>query len=370
MNRKWLIVGGLIVVVFAYFLACFFGPASYKYSSEIKIDGPYKMAYIAINDIKDWPRWISWAKDDPGFKFSKGGREHFIGANFSFECKALGEGYVEIEESFQDSLVTAIMKSDKLPSKLNLNWQIIPEGTKSLFLKMNARIPGRIEFWKRAWYIGMPATLDATLQNDLEGIKTYIEQLVKTEFGIQKSSFTEKHYIGILDIIVNSKIPQYYAKSLPKVYKFLDSLGVKFVGPPVGLIFGWEAKLGQVLIMAALPVEKPMPNYTGYTSYTIKPTDCYKLENYGSYTSLRNAHTKLTYIMDNSPYILGAPIIEEYVTSPSQEPDTSKWLTNVYYLFDNTGGYAKSLERKYTLEDVIKMEEQDRRKNIIESLIR
>lgn len=369
MNRKWLIILALLFLIAGYFMACFFGPASYKYSGEIKIDGPYKMAYISINDIKDWPRWISWSEGDPDFKFSKGGREHFIGANFTFEGGALGDGYVEIAESFQDSFITAKLKTDLLPSSLMLNWQIIPEGTKSLFLKLNARIPGRIEFWKRALYLGMPSKLDETLKEDLEGIKRYIETLVKTEFGIQKQAFAEKHYFGILDIVTNTKIPQHYGKNLPKVYHFLDSMGIQPAGPPVGLIFGWDAKLSQVLIMAALPVEKAMKNYTGYTSYTIKPTECYKLENFGSYTSLRNAHTKLAYIMDNSPYILGAPIIEEYVTSPSQEPDTSKWLTNVFYLFDNTGGYSKSVERKYTLEDVIKIEEEERRTKIMQSLI-
>ncbi|MBK9258035.1 MAG: hypothetical protein IPM42_21505 [Saprospiraceae bacterium] len=258
MNRKWLITAVLALVFAAYFLACFFGPASYKFVGEVKIDGPYKMAYLAINDIRDWPRWISWGEGDKYFKLEKGGRERYIGANFTFEGGKLDEGYVEIEESFQDSFITAKIKSTKLPSQLHLNWQIIPEGTKSLFLKLNARIPGRVDFLKRAWYLGFPAMLDETLQNDLNGIKTYVEGLVKTEFGIQKTSFTEKHYFGILDIIPNTKIPQYYAKNLPKVYNFLDSMGLTPAGPPVGLIFDWDALLGQVLIMAALPVEQAM----------------------------------------------------------------------------------------------------------------
>jgi hypothetical protein len=28
------------------------------------------------------------------------------------------------------------------------------------------------------------------------------------------------------------------------------------------------------------------------------------------------------------------PVIEEYVTGPETEPDTSKWLTKIYYLLD------------------------------------
>lgn len=369
-SKVWIVVGVLILLTLVYLGACFLSPASYLFSSEVKIEGPYKMAYITINDIKEWSKWVSWGKDDPEFKMQKGGREYYIGANFSFESKKLGKGHLELKESFFDSLVTARLKADKLPSDLFLSWQIVPEGKKSLYVKLNARTPGRINFLQRGLYFGMKSKLDQLLQADLEGIKNYIEKLVQTDFGIQKTPFTERHYFGIMDVVVNAKIPQFYAKNLPKVYQFLDSIGVTPSGPPAGLIFGWTAKTGQLYLLAALPVDKALPNYRGWTSYTIKPTECLKLENYGSYATLKNAHAKLSYLMDNSPYILGIPIVEEYVTSPSQEPDTSKWLTNLYYLFDNTGSYSKTVERKATLEDVIKMEEAQRReklKNLIQT---
>lgn len=364
LSKTWVIIGLVAALLLGYLVACFFGPSSYLFSSEVKIDGPYKMAYITINDIKEWPKWISWGANDDDFKWTKGGRELYIGANFSFESSQLGDGYVELQESFFDSLVTAKMKTSKLPSDLFLSWQIVPEGKKSLYVKLNARTKGRFDFWKRGFYLGIGEKMDKLFQADLEGIKSYIEKLVQTEFGIEKIPFQERYYFGYMDVVVNSKIPQFYAKNLPKVYQFLDSIGVSPSGPPAGLIFGWTAKTGQLFLLAALQVDKPLPNYRGFTSYTIKPTECLKLENYGSYSTLKNAHTKLSYWMDNSPYILGAPIIEEYVTSPSQEPDTSKWLTNVYYLFDNTGSYSKTVERKATLEDVIKMEEAQRREKL------
>lgn len=364
MSKKKVFAILLPVLLAIYLIACFFGPVSYKYKNEVKIDGPYKMAYLVINDIKDWPKWYSWSKDDSSFKFSKGGREHYVGANFSFESKRLGNGFAEITESFQDSLITARLKTDKLPGDLNLNWQILPEGTKAFFLKMNARISGRIPFFKRAFYYGLDNKLNNLMDRDLEGIKGYIEELIKTNFGIKKEAFSERYYFGVVDVVVNNKIPQFYAKQLPRVYQFLDSMGISPSGPPAGLIFDWQAINGQVFLMAALPVDKPMKNYAGWTSFTIKPTNCFKLEHYGPYGTLRNAHTQLSYLMDNSDFILAAPVIEEYVTSPSQEPDTSKWLTNVYYLFDNTGGFSKTVQRKWTLEDVVKMEEEQRKEEL------
>ena len=364
MSKIFYAILGFVSIVLIYFILCFVSPASYKFKKEIKIDGPYKMVYLVLNDVKDWQKWSSWKKLDPDLKFNLGGRAHDMGANFTIESSVLGTGYIEITQSFQDSFLSATLKTSKLPDELQLSWQIIPEGTKSVYVSQNARIPGMIPFYKRAFYFGMKGNLDKMLDLDMEGIKTYIEGLVNTNFGITKETYQGKKYFGLMDVVENSKIPKFYAKTFPKIYKILDSLKIEIAGPPAGLILDWEAQTGSVFIMAALPVNITMPNMPGWSFFDLKKTECMKLEHYGSYATLRNAHAKLNYLLDNSPYTLGIPIIEEYVTSPSQEPDTSKWLTNIYYLFDSQGSYSKTVEQKRTLEDIIKLEEAERNERL------
>lgn len=364
MSKRLYSIIALVGIALIYFIFCFLSPATYKFKKEIKIDGPYKMVYLVLNDVKDWPKWYSWKKHDPDLKYSLGGRAHNLGASFNVESSQLGTANIEITQSFQDSFLSAKLKSSKLPDELQLSWQIIPEGTKSVYVTQNSRIPGIIPFYKRALYFGMKSKLDQMLGDDMDGIKSYIEELVNTNFGTVKQTFEGKKYFGLMDVVENSKIPKFYAKTFPKIYKMLDSLKIEIAGPPAGLILDWEAQTGTVFIMAALPVNIKMPNMPGWSFFDLKKTECLKLEHFGSYATLRNAHAKLNYIMDNSPYTLDIPIIEEYVTSPSQEPDTSKWLTNIYYLFDNKGSYAKTLERKATMEDILKMEEAERNEKI------
>jgi effector-binding domain-containing protein len=364
MTKKNIAITGSILAILLYLLVCMFSPAMYSYKDEIKITGPYKMVFVIINDIKDWPKWYSWQKSDPELVFSKGGRELNKGANFSFESSDLGKGYVELLEGYQDSTVSAVIKGSKIPNDLEVNWQILPEGTKSVYVNFKARLTGKIPFIQRAYYLGMHKKLDKLFHDDLEGIKTYVEDLVKGDFGVEKVTYEGQKYFGKLDIIVNSKIPQFYAKYLPLVYKMLDSMKVEITGPPAGLIFDWEAKSGYVAIMAALPINVKLPNIPGWSYIDVQKAECFKYKNFGSYTTLRNAHAKLTYLMDNSPYTLGQPVIEEYVTSPSQEPDTSKWQTNIYYLFYTKGGYSKTVEQKRTLEEMIKMEDASRLKKL------
>ncbi|MBK6859121.1 MAG: hypothetical protein IPK91_12390 [Saprospiraceae bacterium] len=364
MSAKKIALYSFLLLTVIYLLLCLLGPSSYKFNNEVRINGPHKIVYLLLNDIKDWSKWFSWKKEDPDLKFTPGNFQYAVGANFSFEGKKMGTGSVIVEESYQDSFITVNLNASKLPSNLKERWQIVSESSKAVYVNLTARLQGEIPFYKRGYYFGLKKQLDEMLTNDLEGMKGYIENLLKDSFGISKTIYPGNHYFGIMNIVQNNKIPSFYAKSYPKIYNFLDSLKIPIIGPPVGLILDWEGSTGQVYILAALPVENKMPNYPAWTSFDIPQMECMKLEHYGSYATLRNAHVKLSYLMDNSPFTLAPPIIEEYVTSPSQQPDTSKWLTNIYYLLDQKGGYSKTLEQKKTLEDQINKEEEERRRKL------
>lgn len=364
MSKKIIGIAVALLLILVYLVFCMISPASYSYKDEVKITGPYKMVYVVINDMKDWPKWYSWQKADPGFKMSLGGKELSVGANFTFESSILGKGYVVQTEGYQDSIIAVNMKSSKLPNDISIGWQIIQEGTKSVYVHLNARLKGKIPFIKRGIYFGLQNKLDKLFHDDLNGMKTYIEDLVKGDFGVEKVTYDGQKYFGKLDIVPSAKIPEFYAKYYPKIYHILDSMNVKVSGAPAGLIYDWDARTGIVAIMAALPIDIKLPFMEGWSYTEVSKGECLRMKNYGNYTTLRSAHVKMNYLMDNSPYTLEVPIIEEYVTSPSQEPDTSKWLTNIYYPLEKKGGYIKTVENKQTLEDLIRMEEAERQKTL------
>ncbi|MBK9993889.1 MAG: GyrI-like domain-containing protein [Saprospiraceae bacterium] len=363
MSKKLFLIP--ILLIGLYLIACFFGPIAYKGEQETKIDGSYPLVYLFLNDIRDWPKWYSWSKTDPSLKFSSGGREVNVGASFTFDGNSYGKGLVEVLESEQDSFVTVRMKNNKWPSDLMLNWQIIPQGNQFVYVKCFARLKKPIPFFKRALYLAMPSKLDYMLKEDMAGLKGYIEGLVQSDFGVKQDTFKNKIYYGIMEPILSSKLPSFFARAYPKIYKYLDSVNVKYIGPPVNLTLDWEGTSGYVYAMAALPIEKNIRPGIGFDILEVKDNPCIKLEHYGSYKTLRNAHAKLDYLFRRNNQVIDKPIIEEYVTSPSQEPDTSKWLTNIYYLI-YTGGQKNSIITKTKTLDDIKKEEEDQRKQELE----
>jgi effector-binding domain-containing protein len=52
---------------------------------------------------------------------------------------------------------------------------------------------------------------------------------------------------------------------------------------------------------------------------------------YGNYDQSEKAHDAIGDKMKADGLVLRDAVIEEYVTDPTAEPDTAKWLTNIYY---------------------------------------
>jgi effector-binding domain-containing protein len=55
------------------------------------------------------------------------------------------------------------------------------------------------------------------------------------------------------------------------------------------------------------------------------------VEYYGNPEGTGAAHGAIESYCKQQGLVAGEPAIEEYVTDPASEPDTSKWLTRIYY---------------------------------------
>lgn len=366
MTKKLIVILLAVLLLAIYLIACLLGPISYRGERQTTIAGSYPLVYLFINDIKEWPKWYSWDKLDPSLKYKAGAREVNIGANFAFDGKKFGKGYAELIASEKDSFLTASLVNSNLPSEMIMNWDIKAQGNQFVYVKSSLRLKKPIPFFKRAFYHGFKSEMDLMLQQDLDGLKNYIEKLVNTDFGIKQEQFKEKKYFGVLEIVLASKLPSFYARVYPKIYKYLDSLKVIPTGPPVNLTYDWEGKSGYVQAMAALPVDKYVKPGLGFEFVDVPTNDCLKLEHFGPYSTLRNAHARLDYIFRRNNQVIDRPIIEEYVTSPSQQPDTSKWQTNIYYMIYRPKPGEKSLVNKSRTIDDLNKEFEERRRQELE----
>jgi effector-binding domain-containing protein len=80
----------------------------------------------------------------------------------------------------------------------------------------------------------------------------------------------------------------------------------------------------------ALPVESGLMLKGGF-SETVEASKAAVIDYYGSYSGTGAAHEALSaYGMDHGLQF-SVPVVEEYITDPNTEPDTTKWHTRVIY---------------------------------------
>ncbi len=367
MSRKKLIfytAAGLMSALLIYLIICYFSPKTFLVSESTKISTSKGLTFLMMNDVREWQKWVSWKNEDPELNISLGGRFTNIGASFTYDGPRFGKGVVRLEEAFKDSILVSYIKNSNWPSEIATYWQIIPETKNNLTLTTSSRLQNKIPFLKRPFYLSLEDEFRRIHKADLDSLKAFVENLVKTEFGVKSETFSAKKFVGIRTPIPNYQMQKYYAQKYPLIYTMLDSLKQEIDGPPVAMVFGWDGTNSIVDLMAAIPVKEKFNIPLGFEYIEIPNNPCLHLQHFGFYNTLKNAHAKMDYIMNSSAFVLKTPIIEEYVTSPSQEPDTSKWLTNVYYLLNTDGSYAEGIKDKKTLEDLVREQEKARKKKL------
>jgi effector-binding domain-containing protein len=58
------------------------------------------------------------------------------------------------------------------------------------------------------------------------------------------------------------------------------------------------------------------------------------IDYYGSYEGIGGAHMAMDEYVKSNNLKQKSPVLEQYITDPETEPDTSKWLTKVIYLLE------------------------------------
>jgi effector-binding domain-containing protein len=58
------------------------------------------------------------------------------------------------------------------------------------------------------------------------------------------------------------------------------------------------------------------------------------IDYYGSYDKTEHAHNQMDKYIKEKNYKMVMPVIEEYITDPMTEKDTSKWLTRISYFVE------------------------------------
>jgi effector-binding domain-containing protein len=183
-------------------------------------------------------------------------------------------------------------------------------------------------------FTDMTAAIGNDFERGLNKLKNKIEtekQSATPKQTIVEADMPFSYLVGIRGTVKMSEVQQFYTENLGKVYQELSAKKISMAGQPCGVYFSWDDKNQTSEMLAAIPVAKAVELGGDFETIALPKGKAVILSFYGNYDQLDRAHN----IIDN--YLLlkklevEMPVIEEYVTDPTTQPDPSRWLTKVIY---------------------------------------
>jgi effector-binding domain-containing protein len=152
-------------------------------------------------------------------------------------------------------------------------------------------------------------------------------------YDIIETTVSARTFLGMRKEVTFDQISSMFNDNLPKIFADVTKAGMQPEGAPVGLYFKWDPQAMKTDMAAAIPYSA-RKKVGSWQTFEVKGGKALVIDYYGAYEKTENAHYAMdTYIADKK-YKALAPVMEEYITDPTTEPDTAKWLTRITYFVE------------------------------------
>jgi effector-binding domain-containing protein len=336
---KFLKILGIVIMVLIVIIAIlgFVAPKSYDVERSTIIDAPRELVYNHVKFWRNWSAWSPWAVQDPEMQVTVEGVDGEEGSSYNWQGdpEMTGKGAMTN---------TGIKEFEEISYHLHFMepWESESDG----YVRLSEVEAGTMVVWgfygetPFPWNIFMLfASMDKMIGGDFDKGLTLLKGIVENEYArmekieIKQAIFPAKNYAAVRDEVGFSDMQSFYATSFTTLMQAMEKSRVRMIGLPTGIYFTWDQQQMTTDMAAALPVRGNLKG-EGIEMIHIPAQTAYMVDYYGSYELLNIPHQALELYLTQSNLKTKPPAIEEYVTDPTAEPDTSKWLTKIYYFVE------------------------------------
>jgi effector-binding domain-containing protein len=206
---------------------------------------------------------------------------------------------------------------------------------------MNMNVP----FFGRGMMLFFKGQMDKMLGGDFEKglakLKTIVEvePVAKTYNGyeIKEVIWTERNYFGKKATLSFDKLMPFLEESFPKIFNDAVNNKLQHTGPPSGLYFTYDEQKKQTECAAVISVPDGQ-ELKGWEKFNVPAADvALHIAYQGDLNKSASAHAAIAEYMKEKGLTYSV-VIEEYISGPlTAEKDTTKWLTNIYYVIKGNG---------------------------------
>ncbi|MEM1318760.1 MAG: SRPBCC family protein [Bacteroidota bacterium] len=337
MKALKVLLGIIGLLILAFLLIGLIAPKDIHIERSILIDAPQKKIFPYLRYFDSIREWSPWVELDPNMTVSVQGTDGQVGSVYVWEGnEQVGKGSQEITAVEENESVTTHMTiTEPWQSESDITLKAEKEGAAT---KVSWIMTGKNAFVESVFmfFIDLDADVGGNFEKGLDKLKKLVEKELATEkrleTRVEEVEFPGKTFLGIRKKIAMGAVQQFYAEQMPSLFEACQQKEIQIAGMPGGLFYSWDEAQGQTDMVAAIPVAEGSKAAAGAELIQLPAGRALLINHYGAPETTIKAHEAADAYLKAHQLEQKWPVIEEYVTDPAQEPDTSLWLTKVYYL--------------------------------------
>ncbi|MBK9015621.1 MAG: GyrI-like domain-containing protein [Saprospiraceae bacterium] len=193
------------------------------------------------------------------------------------------------------------------------------------------------------WALLMGGMMDKMLEDGLAGLKEMAEQksteapAATGSYEVKPMDFPGQTYLGIREKTTHDEVMKstFFAERLGKIMNLLGKSKMQPAGSPAGVYYTWDVENKTTDMAVAIPVGKGTAVAgAGLKTFEVPASKALVVDYYGPYDNFEAAHEAIGTYLKAKGLKEKPPVIEEYVTDPMTEKDSTKWLTKIIYMIE------------------------------------
>lgn len=330
------IVVGLLLAV--YLILALFGPAKMHVERQLWIKQKPEVVFNEINTLKQWQYWSYWDNIDPNMVSTWEGPESGVGAVHKWESQndSVGKGSLTIKTSTPNTLIEADLAFEGMGTSTS-GWALKDTAGGTL---VTVYMDGETPFLLRPMmmFMNMDEVLGTDFEKTLAGLKAHTEGLespsMMAEYVMEAGMTPGWKLITVADSASLTELGDKLGALYGELMGEMEKQKLTQAGPVLAIYDKVEYNSDGSMnfwFRAGIPVDKAGKNSGRVMYWENAAGNAVKCNYYGDYANTGECHEAIDkYITDNAKTVTG-PVWEVYVTDPGMEPDTAKWLTEIYY---------------------------------------
>lgn len=317
---------GFFVIIIIIVVIGFFLPAEVHLEKSLLVRAPRKVVFDQVNNLRNWENWSPWHQMDTTMKIEYS--QDFIGTGASFKWEGnneVGSGTISIIKSYPYD--TIFIEMDFMNQGTSLSYHVFTETDSGTYVNWGFSTNLGKNPLSRYFGLMTDKFVGRDFEKGLKNLDSFSTGL--PDFVVEIKKIKSFNYVSLRKKCKWEDVSSVMADSYAKLMKHIRSSKINMTGAPYSIYH--TVNESGVDIEMGIPVNKAVKGKKEIVTGIFPDKKVASVDYYGFYDQLEKAHgyiqnwlTKMDYDVDGLP-------MEQYITDTSSEPDTSKWLTRIYY---------------------------------------